>query len=163
VERTYTIPFVPVLLQTADYARAIFRDMEHRSEDKIGQLLEVWQRQEVLNSREGGLDPLQLVAVTHETSLRQVVGSPRTLRDQLEVLAKRSTAPNVSLRVLPFGAKPVLTMTCMYAYFEYKNTELERDVVHIETHAGYWSISDPDKVEAYRKARRPGEGPAERG
>jgi hypothetical protein len=24
--------------------------------------------------------------------------------------------------------------------------------VHIETHAGYWSIEDPDKVAEYRKA-----------
>jgi len=152
VERTYTLPFVPALLQTADYARAIFRDMEHRSEDEISQLLEVRQlRQEALNSREG-LDPLQLVAVTHETSLRQAVGSPRILRDQLGALIERSTASNVSLHVFPFEAKPVLTMTCMYAYFEYKNTDVEQDVVHIETHAGYWSISDPDKVAEYRKA-----------
>jgi len=153
VERTYTIPFVPALLQTADYARAIFRDMEHRSEDEIDQLLEVRQlRQEALSSREGGLDPLQLVAVTHETSLRQVVGSSRILRDQLDALVERSMAPNVSLRVFPFEAMPVLTMTCMYAYFEYKNTDTEQDVVHIETHAGYWSIEDPDKVAEYRKA-----------
>jgi hypothetical protein len=37
VERIYTSAFVPVLLQTTDYARAILRDMEHRSEDGIGQ------------------------------------------------------------------------------------------------------------------------------
>jgi len=41
VERVYTIPFVPVLLQTLDYARAVFRDMEHRSEQDIQQLLAV--------------------------------------------------------------------------------------------------------------------------
>jgi Domain of unknown function (DUF5753) len=108
-------------------------------------------RQKALHYREA-LDPLQLVAVTHETSLRQAVGSPDILRDQLDALVERSMAPNVSLRVFPFGAKPVLTMTCMYAYFEYKNTELEQDVVHIETHAGYWNVEDPDKVAEYRKA-----------
>jgi transcriptional regulator with XRE-family HTH domain len=152
VERTYTLPFVPALLQTADYARAIFRNMERRSEDEIGQLLEVRQlRQKALHYREA-LDPLQLVAVTHETSLRQAVGSPEILRDQLDALVERSMAPNVSLHVFPFGAKPVLTMTCMYAYFEYKNPDLEQDVVHIETHAGYWNVEDPDRVAEYRKA-----------
>jgi hypothetical protein len=40
----------------------------------------------------------------------------------------------------------------MYAYFEYQDTHLEQDVVHIETHAGYWSIEDPDKVAEYRRA-----------
>jgi transcriptional regulator with XRE-family HTH domain len=32
VERVYTLPFVPALLQTLDYARAVFREMENRSE-----------------------------------------------------------------------------------------------------------------------------------
>ena len=61
-------------------------------------------------------------------------------------------APNVSLHVFPFGARPVFTMTCMYAYFEYQSSDLQQDVVHIETHAGFWSIEDPDKVAEYRKA-----------
>jgi transcriptional regulator with XRE-family HTH domain len=151
VERTYTLPFVPALLQTPDYARAIYRDMEHRSEDEIRQLLEVRkQRQEALSSRTD-LDPLRLVAVTHESSLRQTVGSTEIVQDQLEALIERSVAPNVSLHVLPFNAKPVLTMTCMYAYFEYRN-DLEQDVVHIETHAGFVEIEDPGRVAEYRKA-----------
>jgi transcriptional regulator with XRE-family HTH domain len=152
VERIYTLPFVPALLQTTDYAKAIFRDMEHRSEDEIGQLLDVRaRRQQALTSRDG-LDPLQLVAVTHESALRQGVGSPEILRDQLNALVERSKAPNVSLHVLPFEAGPVFTMTCMYAYFEYQDGGLEQDVVHIETPAGYWSIENPDKVAEYRRA-----------
>jgi transcriptional regulator with XRE-family HTH domain len=152
VERIYTLPFVPALLQTTDYARAIFRDMERRSEDEIGQLLDVRaRRQQALNSREG-MDPLKLIAVTHESCLRQAVGSPEILQDQLDALIERSRARNVSLHVLPFEAGPVLTMTCMYAYFEYQDADLEQDVVHIETHAGYWSIENPDKVAEYRKA-----------
>ena len=152
VERIYTLPFVPALLQTKEYAEAIFRNMEHRSEDEIGQLLDVRaRRQQALTSREG-LDPLQLVAVTHESSLRQAVGSPEVSRDQLDALIERSKAPNVRLHVFPFDAGPVFTMTCMYAYFEYQDADLEQDVVHIETHAGYWSIENPDKVAEYRKA-----------
>jgi transcriptional regulator with XRE-family HTH domain len=151
VERAYTLPFAPALLQTAEYAEAVFRDMERRPEHEIRQLVDVRiRRQEALDSR-AGLDPLRLIAVTHESSLRQTVGSPQILRDQLDALIERSTAPNVSLYVLPFTAKPVLTMTCMYAYFEYQN-DLEQDVVHIETHAGFVEIGDPDKVAEYRKA-----------
>jgi transcriptional regulator with XRE-family HTH domain len=152
VERTYTMPFVPALLQTTEYAEAIFRDMEHRSEDEIRQLVEeVRTKRQVALSHREGLDALRLVAVTHESTLRQAVGSPQILRDQLDALIERSAAPNVSLRVLPFTAKPVFTMTCMYAYFEYQDA-LEQDVVHIETHAGFWSIEDPVRVAEYRKA-----------
>jgi transcriptional regulator with XRE-family HTH domain len=151
VERVYTMPFVPVLLQTLDYARAVFRDMENRPEKDIRQLLAVrLRRQEALRSRES-LDPLKLIAVTHESSLHQVVGSPAIMREQLDELAEWSAAPNVSLRVLPFTARPVFSMTCMYAHFEYKDAG-ESDIVHIETHAGFFSVEDTDEVKKYRAA-----------
>jgi hypothetical protein len=153
VERTYTLPFVPALLQTPDYARAIFRDLEQRSEEQIEQLMDVRvRRQQALESREE-LPPLRLVAVTYESTLRQAVGSPQILRDQMDALLERSEAENVTLHVLPFSAKTVFTMTCMYAYFEYSGeNEMEQDVVHVETHAGFLSIEDPDKVARYRSA-----------
>jgi transcriptional regulator with XRE-family HTH domain len=152
VARIYTLPFLPALLQTENYATAIFRDMEDRSQDEIDQLLELRARRKQALSYREGLDPLRLVAVTHESALRQAVGSAQIMRDQLDDLIEDSKAPNVSLHVLPFSARPVFTMTCMYAYFEYEGVGTEQDVVHIETHAGYWSIEDPDKVARYRKA-----------
>ena len=149
VARVYTIPFLPVHLQTLDYARAIYRDMEHRSESQIRQLLAVrLRRQDALRNREG-LEPLRLIAVTYESSLHQMVGSPDIMREQLDELVERSTNdPNVTLRVLPFTAKPVFSMTCMYALFEYKDVG-ESDVVHIETHAGFFSVEDGDQIKKY--------------
>ena len=158
VERVYTIPFIPALLQTDAYAEAVFRNMERRPEDEISQLMEVRRkRKEALVAREG-LEPLRLVAVTHESALRQAVGSPQILRDQLDALLELFDEPedpdrpdNVSLQILPFSATPVMTMTCMYAYFEYDDPEdLEQDVVYIETHAGFWPIEDPEEVSRYR-------------
>jgi transcriptional regulator with XRE-family HTH domain len=151
VERVYTLPFFPVLLQTSDYARAVFREMDGRSENQIEQLLEIrLRRQAALRSREG-LEPLKLIAVTHESTLRQVVGSPGIMRQQLQELAERSTAPNVWLRVLPFTAKPIFSMTCMYAYLEYEDAG-ESDIVHIETHAGFFTVENTEKVKKYRDA-----------
>ena len=153
VERVYTLPFVPVLLQTDAYAEAVYRDMKRRPEDQIGSLMEIRRnRKEALKQREG-LDPLKLVSVTHECTLRQVIGSPEILRDQLDELLIRSHEENVSLYVFPLAAKPVFTMTCMSAYFEYQDPEdLEQDLVHIETHVGFWTIDDPDRVAEYKKS-----------
>jgi hypothetical protein len=167
VARVYTLPFLPALLHTAEYARALIENIEPRSADyaraspddtersstdKVQEQVELrMQRQRVLSHRDG-LDPLQLVAVVHESALRQAVGPPRVLRDQLDALIERSAAPNVSLYVLPFSASPVFTMTCMYAYFEYQGDDnLEQDVVHIETLEGFWSIENPQRVGDYRK------------
>jgi transcriptional regulator with XRE-family HTH domain len=153
VERVYTLPFVPALLATDDYAEAIYRQMERRPGDQIGPLMDIrHKRQEALKEREG-LDPLKLIAVTHESALRQVVGSPKVLRDQLDELWARSHEENVTLFVLPFSTHPVFSMTTMYAYFEYQDPQdLEQDLVHIETHAGFWTIDHPDRVAEYRKA-----------
>lgn len=153
VERVYTLPFVPALLQIDAYTEAVYRDMERRPEDQIPELLEIRnKRKEALKTRDG-LRPLKLVAVTHECTLRQIVGSPQILRDQLDELLVRSHEENVSLYVFPFTARPVPTMTCMYAYFEYEDPEdLEQDLVQIETQAGFRTIGDPEKVAAYRKA-----------
>jgi hypothetical protein len=51
--------------------------------------------------------------------------------------------------VLPFAAKPVFSMTCMYALFEYKDVG-ESDVVNIETHAGFFSVEEEGQVKKYR-------------
>lgn len=151
-ERVYTLPFLPALLQTEGYARAVFRDMENRSQEQIRQLLEVrGRRQEALHHREDGQDPLRLIAVTHESTLHQMVGSPGIMRKQLDSLAEHLAAPNVSLHVLPFTAKPVFSMTCMYAYFEYEDAG-ESDIVSVETHAGYFSVGGTERIKRYRTA-----------
>jgi len=151
VARVYTLPFVPALLATDAYAEAVYRDMERRPEDQIGPLMEIRHtRKKALKVREGR-DPLKLVAVTHECTLRQIVGSPQILRDQLDELVVRSHEDNVSLHVFPFLAKSAPTMTCMYAIFEYQD-DLEQDLMQIETQAGFWTIDNPDRVAEYQKA-----------
>lgn len=151
VARVYTIPVLPVLLQTADYARAQYQSMEPwRRIDELAQLVQLRiRRQEALKSREG-IGPLKLVAITHECALRQWVGTAETMRAQLDHLVERSTEPNIELRVLPFTAQPRYTSTCMYAYFQFSDA-LDRDVVDIETHAGFRHIETPEIVHQYRR------------
>jgi hypothetical protein len=151
IARVYTIPILPVLLQTPDYSRAYYKSREPwRSEAALGQLLEIRaRRQEALRFREGQ-PRLELVAVTHESSLLQQVGSAQTMHAQLDALIEFSTAPNIQLYILPFSAQPVFTCTCSYAYFEY-GEEIDQDIVHIETHAGFRHLEKPDEVKRYRR------------
>jgi transcriptional regulator with XRE-family HTH domain len=151
VERVYTLPFLPALLQTRDYARAIFRDMEERSPEQIGRLLEVRERRQEALGRQEGPGQFRLIAVTYESTLHQQVGSPGIMREQLGRLAEHAAAPNVSLHVLPFTARPAFSMTCMYAHFEYREAG-ESDIVNVETHAGYFSVQEPEQVARYRSA-----------
>lgn len=148
VARVYTIPVLPVLLQTEDYARAQYRSMESwRPAEEIEKLVRLrMQRQAALE----GDDFLRLIAVSHECALHQWVGTRETMRTQLDHVLDRSTRANIEFRVLPFTAQPQFTSTCMYAYFEFPD-DLDRDVVHIETHAGFRHLETADQVHAYRR------------
>jgi transcriptional regulator with XRE-family HTH domain len=96
----YELSFVPGLLQTADYARALFMSgRAQRSEDWIAGMLAVRMiRQERLTDEE---HPLELDAVIHESALRYPVGGSAVMRNQMLHLALINELPTVTLRVLP--------------------------------------------------------------
>ncbi|MFC4857976.1 helix-turn-helix domain-containing protein [Actinophytocola glycyrrhizae] len=97
---TYELSFVPGLLQTADYARALFLSgRERRSEDWLANMLAVRMiRQERLTDEE---HPLELDAVLHESALHLPVGGPPVMRNQLLHLTLINELPTVTLRILP--------------------------------------------------------------
>ena len=152
VSRVYAIPFLPALLQVEDYTRELYRSLEPwRSKDDVEQLLGLRHARKSALVARAELPPLELVAVTHECALRQFVGSRQIMRRQLLSLSEEWTEkPNVELRVLPFSAAPTFTSTCMYTYFEFGDA-LDRDVVHIETHAGFRSIETDKGRSQYRR------------
>ncbi|MER7845873.1 helix-turn-helix transcriptional regulator [Kitasatospora sp. NPDC096077] len=99
--RIATVIHLPGLLQTAEHARALFRDVvpplsppevEHLVSHRI-------KRQAVLY----GEQPMPLSAVVHETALRMGFGGPKVVRDQLEHLLTMGEYPHIDLRVIPFG------------------------------------------------------------
>ncbi len=151
ISRVYAIPFFPALLQIDEYVRALYRSMEPwRSADEVEQLVQLReQRRKLLEPREDR-PALRLVAVCHETALRQVVGSPEILQRQLRAVDDSFERPNVELCVLPFSASPPFTSTCMYTYLEFDDA-LDRDVVHIETHAGYRLLETDESLAQYRR------------
>lgn len=151
VERAYTIPFFPALLQTEAYARAQYRSLEPwRSTDEVDELVRLRQRRQELLGTPEGRPPLHLVAVCHETVPRQVVGDRQILRDQLRAVDADFDRDNVEVRILPFDASPPFTATCMYTYFEFADS-LDRDVVHIETHAGYRLLETTESLQQYHR------------
>jgi transcriptional regulator with XRE-family HTH domain len=151
VVRVYTIPALPALLQTPEYARAFYEDNEPwRDREEINALVELRTRRQASLATRAEQPPLKLVAITHESGLHQHIGSRQTMWAQLDHLVDRSTAANVDLRVLPFTAPLPFTSTCMYAYFEFSDS-LDRDVVAIETHAGFRYIETTNRVAQYRR------------
>jgi Domain of unknown function (DUF5753) len=93
---------VPGLLQTADYARELFRAWQSSStaDDEIDQLVAARIERQTIFDR---LRPPTLVAVLDEAVLRRLIGSRKIMHDQLLHLAEVSARPNITVQVVPAG------------------------------------------------------------
>ncbi|MFD3534029.1 helix-turn-helix transcriptional regulator [Streptomyces sp. NPDC058664] len=106
--RAYEPQFVPGLLQTGDYARAILRsgavgggsdaDKDEETERHVALRME---RQSLL-TRE---DAPKFWVIMDETVFRRPVGAgPEVMRDQLDRLLEASELPNVTLQIAEFAS-----------------------------------------------------------
>jgi len=100
VIRTFELQFVPGLLQTPDYARAVTR-LAHTRAEEIERRVELRMlRQELL----GQDHPPMLWAIVDESALRRSVSDePDVLRAQLTHLLQMNERPNVSLQIVPLS------------------------------------------------------------
>jgi transcriptional regulator with XRE-family HTH domain len=88
---------VPGLLQTGDYARAIMEEGGVPAEEISTRVSVRLGRRDALTRK----DPAHLRAVTGEAVLRQNIGGPQVMLEQLQYLARMAGLPNVEIRVIP--------------------------------------------------------------
>jgi transcriptional regulator with XRE-family HTH domain len=143
--RTYEGMFVPGLLQTDDYMRAVIRDTSLESAEEVGRRVRLRMARQTLLTRE---HPPRLWAVVDEAALRRPVGGREVMRGQLERLIDATKLPNVTLQVLPFGAGAHPAMVSAFSILRFADRELP-DVVYLEhlTNAVY--LDKRAEVERY--------------
>jgi Domain of unknown function (DUF5753)/Helix-turn-helix domain len=144
--RTYEGQFVPGLLQTDSYMRAVVHG-GHPDEapDEVGRRVRLRLARQTLLTRD---QPPRLWAVVDEAALRRPVGGREVMRGQLERLIEATKLPNVTLQVLPFGAGAHPAMQGSFSILRFADRELP-DVVYLEhlTNAVY--LDKRDEVERY--------------
>lgn len=129
VIRAYEVQFVPGLLQTPDYARAVIL-LGHSDEPAANIDRRValrMKRQRVLYKA----DPPSLWAVLDEGALRRPLGGPATMRGQLEHLCAVAELPNVTVQVVPFSAGGHSAAGGPITILRFPQSELS-DVVYLE-------------------------------
>ncbi|MFE6740915.1 helix-turn-helix domain-containing protein [Streptomyces tubercidicus] len=93
---------VPGLLQTKGYASALVlagqagdpKDMKRFVDQRMERAKRLWE----------GENPPWMTAIIYEAVLRSDMGNPDAACEQLQHLLKAQEQPNISVRVLPFGA-----------------------------------------------------------
>ncbi|MBL3667796.1 helix-turn-helix domain-containing protein [Streptomyces sp. M2CJ-2] len=128
--RSYEPHFVPGLLQTEDYARAVLRSGaigQTSPEDIEGHVALRMQRQELLTRD----DAPRLWVVMDETALRRPVGGPEVMRAQIDRLLDATKMSNVTLQVAPFAGGPHPGTYGPFVLFRFGMPELP-DMVYSE-------------------------------
>jgi hypothetical protein len=147
--RTYEVQFVPGLLQTKDYARAVVQLGHRRSpaeeiERRVGLRM---LRQQLLTRT----DPPQVWAVVDEAALRRPIGGHNVIRGQIEALIEATKLPNIRLQVIPFHAGGHAAAGGAFTILRFPDQDLP-DVVYIEQLTSALYLDKRDDVDHYAAA-----------
>ncbi|WP_213456762.1 helix-turn-helix domain-containing protein [Rhizomonospora bruguierae] len=144
--RNYESLFVPGLLQTDDYTRAVVTaSLPHATEDDVRRRVETRvQRQASINRP----DPLKLWAIVDEAVLHRQVGGPAVMADQLRHLLTMTEKPNLTFQVLPFpvGAHP--GMHGAFAVMDFPDSA-DPELVYVENMAGALYLEKEPDIRRY--------------
>ncbi|WP_030863601.1 helix-turn-helix domain-containing protein [Streptomyces sp. NRRL S-37] len=147
--RTFEIQYVPGLLQTAAYTRAVVeRGLPNAPAGEVGRRVELRMRRAELLMREAAP---QLWAVIDESVLLRVLGSPAVMREQLEHLVTMAERPNVTVQIVPLDVTNASAPAIPVTYLRFGGLDLP-DVVYLEHIRSANFLEDRDETEEYRIA-----------
>jgi len=143
----YHTEFVPGLIQTADYARAITRaKLSDVTDDDLERIVGVrMERQKILTSDDGP----HVWFVINEAVVRRVVGGPQVMRGQLDRLMAVADLPRVQLQVLPFDAGAHASMDGSFSILAFPE-QADPQVVYMEYLTGALYLEKPADTDRYR-------------
>jgi transcriptional regulator with XRE-family HTH domain len=149
VIRTYEVQFVPGLLQTEEYARAVIvNGRSSASPDEVERRVRLRMRRQELLARPGG--PM-LWAVVDEAALRRPIGGGDVMRDQMKALTAAAKLPNVRLQVVPLGSGGHAAEGGAFTILRFPDKDLP-DVVYVEQLTSALYLEKREEVDLYSAA-----------
>lgn len=144
--RSYEIQFVPGLLQTADYARAMIASaLPEPSPEVVDRGVDLRMNRQQILGRSGAS---RLWAVIDEGALRRPVGKRRTHRGQLEHLVEVAGRPGVTVQILPFRSGSHAVAGGAFCILRFADPDLP-DIAYLEQLLSAMYIDRPDQVDRY--------------
>ena len=145
--RNYESLFLPGLLQTEGYARAVIRGVlpsatNEEIEDRVRARIE---RQGVLAKA----TPLKLWAVVDEAALHRVIGGVEVMHEQLLHLVEAVKVPNITFQVIPFGAGAHPGMPGQFILMDFSDP-MDTDLIYIDSMAGDLFLESDADISRYR-------------
>jgi transcriptional regulator with XRE-family HTH domain len=144
--RAYEVQFVPGLLQTGDYARAVtMLGHPDASAEEIERRVTLRMTRQRLITAE---DPPHLWAVVDEAALRRPVGGGEVMREQIHHLVELTGLPNVTLQVVPFEHGGHAAAGGPFSILRFSEPDLP-DVVYLEQLTSALYLEKRDDIDRY--------------
>ncbi len=140
--RWYEPLIVPGLLQTEDYARAIFATRFRITEDEIEELAAARMKRQEALAREY---PPTFRVVLDEAVLHRQVGTRHSMCEQMNRLAGAARQPHIAIEVIPADACAHIGLTGAFAIADFEDTP---SVGYVESALRGFPVEDAKDVEA---------------
>ncbi|WP_184987604.1 helix-turn-helix domain-containing protein [Sphaerisporangium rubeum] len=148
VIRTYEIQFVPGLLQTPDYARAVIKLGHYgASADEMTRRVDLRMARQQRVTHPGGP---KLWALVDEAALRRPLGGPGVMRAQVEHLLDMAARPNITVQVVPFGQGGHSAAGGPFSILRFLEGDLP-DVVYMEQLTSALYLDKREETDPYMK------------
>lgn len=146
--QTYELQYVPGLLQTEEYARAIAtRGRPEFAPDDVKRRIDLRMlRQKIL----GRMNAPKLWAVIDESVLHRPIGGRAIMLAQLDRLLELSKLPNVTVQVVPYRISGYAAEGS-FTILRFAEPELP-DVAYVEHLGGALYLDSPEEIELYSRA-----------
>ncbi|MEU6415157.1 helix-turn-helix transcriptional regulator [Microbispora sp. NPDC046933] len=144
--RTYEVQFVPGLLQTKEYARAvIMAGAVGAAPEEIARRVDLrLERQRILD----GENSPKFWAVIDEAALRRPIGGVDVMRGQIQHLIDLMNQPNVTIQVIPFSYGGHAAEGGAFSILRFADSDLP-DIVYVEQLASALYLDKREEVDRY--------------
>lgn len=139
---------VPGMLQTPEYARAVFAEADVPSDLIDTRVAVRIGRQAALTRR----DPLNFRAYIWEPVLHTLLGGEQVMEDQLQHLFDVGAQPNVDIRIIPTRTRWNPGWEGPFSVATFPESVERGPVVQLENKVSALYLDEPDEVAPYLKA-----------
>jgi transcriptional regulator with XRE-family HTH domain len=146
----FSMYYVPGLLQTEAYARALIKAIENKIDAKIlDELVEVRMRRQQLLEKEA---KPRYRALLDEAVLHRLVGGVAVMTAQLEKIMVNQTDGKAVVQVIPFSVGAHAASDSNFDFLEFEESSLQGPIIHVEGLTSNSYQERPSEVERYRDA-----------
>lgn len=146
--QTYELQFVPGLLQTEDYARAVARNAGRgMTPDEVEERVALRMRRQKLLAHP---EAPRCWAVIDESVLHRPIGGRKVLNEQIEALLELTKLPHITVQVLPYE-RASQSAEAAFTLLRFAEPELP-NIAYIEHLTGGIYLEKLDEIELYSRA-----------